>query len=290
MKITIKMLEEYERPREAINFLKAYYPDGATLLEIMESPYITSEIAHKFRKCFMFSEKEEKAYNALCQITNSKNVYYCDNVDISNLVISSKNVSNSCYVTQSQDIKDSEHIYDSRSINKSDNVLNSENVVRSYKVIESKMVNDSHDIIKGIDIDWCESITQSSTLSSCSFVYKSTNLVDCWFCGFMSNSKHCLFCYGLDGAEYYIFNEKVERKQFEKFREDLINQLNIESTELIKVHESSIISGKRFEFNYRFDSVFNGLSDEFFDWMRSMPNYTNEKTVGIFLTKKFENS
>lgn len=284
MKVTVELLERYNACAQGINFIKEKYPDGAEILEIAKDPNLPIEFAHFARKYFPLSEEEVEVYNQICRVVNSKKV------------LNSTGVYNSSYVFNSKEVVDSSNISDSSNIEDGTNINNSEWVRCSQEVWSSKFVNWSHKIIHSTNItnswqvahsshvDWGHNILYSIGIKDSSFIYKSHDLTHCDFCGFMVGSSDCMFCCGLEGARHQIFNKEVSEEEYRRAYEELLFQLEVEISKFIIINESRSIlkPTERFVYENRFDSIFNGLSDEFYGWISTLPNYNDEVFLNLF--------
>ena len=67
----------------------------------------------------------------------------------------------------------------------------------------------------------CYECMNSSGLHTCLFVRSSENCHDCLFCGDCHSCGNLIGCQGLWNQSYCIFNEKVSRKEWERFRDEL---------------------------------------------------------------------
>ena len=282
MKVTTELLEYYNAPEEYVEFLKGKYPSGIEFTQLVDSGLATTELLHYIRQYCELTEEEFKLYESFCNIKNSDNIWYSQTVSNSKNLYSSEGVVNSNFVRNSSDVYDSTNIYNSSFIKNSEEVAHSTDIKNSYKVMESQSIDYSHDIARSNQIAWSNNILNSSHLDDCSFVYKGNDLVDCHFCGFVNNSRRCLFCTNIKDKEYYIFNKEVSPAEYEEFKEILISKTEDEKSGLILINQSKHLSEERFRLNRRFDSIFNGLSKEFYGWVGTAPNYSDDVFLNLF--------
>lgn len=286
MKITVDLLKQYNACKQDIDFMQANYPNGAEAIEIMQREDVPLEFLHFGRQYLDVNDEEIQLYKQICRIDDkSRYIWYSNDVSNSTGLMHTHHVSNSSFVRDSFQINNSEHIYNSNNVFNCDDVAHSTNIKNSNKILESHDVAESKDVARSNLISWSSSILNSFLLEDCSFIYKSDNLKDCHFCGFMKNSKHCLFCTELEDEEYYIFNHKVSPSAYEKYREELLLQLQAETPSMINVFNTKYTAEERFELSVRFDNVFNGLSDVFYGWIGTLPNYSD----GVFIDLFFKN-
>jgi hypothetical protein len=81
-----------------------------------------------------------------------------------------------------------------------------------------------------------------------------------------------LFCESLDGVEYYIFNKPVDKDLYEMLEEQYLKymggQLNFIKEWPEDMAVSVYISPTR-----KFDDWYHTISDKFWKWARTLPNY-----------------
>ena len=287
MRITVDLLKQYNACKQGIDFMQANYPNGAEAIEIMQREDIPLEFLHFGRQYLDVNDEEIQLYKQICRIDdNSRNVWYSNDVNNSTGLMYTHHVNNSSFVRDSFQINNSNYIYNSSNISNCDNVAHSTNIKDSNKILESHDIAESNDVARSNFISWSSAILNSFLLEDCSFIYKSDNLKDCHFCGFMKNSKHCLFCTGLEDEEYYIFNHKVSPSTYEKYREELLLQLQAETPSMINIFNMKYTAEERFELSARFDNIFNGLSDIFYGWVSTLPNYSDEVFINLFFKNR----
>ena len=285
MKITVDLLKRYNADDSIIEFVSEKYPQGAEIIEVMEDSIskFGLDFLHFIKKYFPLNKGELIKYNELCDVEESMmNIWYSDHIYYSDNVARSSNVKDSSFIFESQNVFMGKDVYNSMNINSSANIFHSNNVKDSTKIIESHDVSDSISILRSSMIKWSSIIMNSFLIDGSEYIYKSENLNDCYFCGFCKNCKHCLFCSGLDGADYMIFNQKVSISEFELWREKLLIALEFESSKFIKIDASKHTVDERFEVSKRFDSIFEGLSSNFYGWTNSVLNYNEDIFLAIF--------
>ena len=267
--------------------MQANYPNGAEAIEIMQRKDIPLHFLHFGRQYLDVNDEEIQLYKQICRIDDkSRYIWYSNDVSNSTGLMNAHHVNNSSFVRDSFQINNSNHIYNSNNISNCDDIAHSTNVKDSNKILESHDIAESNDVARSNFISWSSSILNSFLLEDCSFIYKSDNLNDCHFCGFIKNSKHCLFCTELKDKEYYIFNHEVSPTVYEKYREELLLQLQAETPCMINVFSTKYTAEERFELSTRFDTVFNGLSDAFYGWIGTLPNYSDEIFINLFFKNR----
>lgn len=287
MRITSELLKKYDLSDEAIKSFNDKYPNGAEIIDVLNSGY-SVEYLHFIKKYFELSEEEEEAYLKACGIDrDSKDIWHCKDVTCSSDIVHSEKISHCRHIRVSENVSFSSYITNSKNIDTSKDIFFSSQIKNSYLIGDSKNVNRSNNVLNSNNVVSSDHITFSSTIQNSQFIYKSNDLIDCYFSGFMNNCKHCMFCIGLTDAEYYVFNKKVTRAQFERIREDLILMLSAEAcNQFITRDDSEYFSLSHFHYSNRFDSIFRGLSSEFIDWIKSLPEYNEDIFLQIFLSSE----
>ena len=280
MKITLELLKKYNTKKAHIEYLEGEGLIGKELIDLIDYE-VPVEILFHLRKYLKFDEEEEKAYNSFCHIESSSNIWNSISVKDSHDLMNSSFVENSTRVRNSRSVVDSICVYDSTKVRSSGDVVFSNEVYDSDMVLNSTRVFESEQVARSEDIVWSSNVFRSKNVRDSSFIYQSENIEDCDFCGFMKNSNHCMFSTNLEGKEYYIFNEKVSPQEFTQFKEALRERLATELPHMI-IAESDGEGGTRYVFAPRYDSVFNGLSKEFYGWVGTLPNYSDEKFIELF--------
>ena len=251
------------------------------------------DLFHYIRKYYRLSEVEYAAYCKCCRIKDCENVWDCTLSTNSKNLFHSYDIVNSSFIRDSSYICSSNNIYNTISAKFSNNIVHSSSIKNSNIIVESQEIDDSDNIARSNNISWSSVILNSARLNECSYTYMSQDLIDCHFCGFMKNSRHCMFCVGLEDKEYYIFNQQVTPMEYERIKEKLVSILEEETSKMIRVDESKHTAEERFKLNRRFDSVFNGLSSDFYGWVGTLPNYSDNAFVDLFFrdreTKTIEN-
>ena len=287
MRITVDLLKRYNACKQSIDFMQANYPNGAEAIEIMQRKDIPLHFLHFGRQYLDVNDEEIQLYKQICRIDDkSRYIWYSNDVSNSTGLMNAHHVNNSSFVRDSFQINNSNHIYNSNNISNCDDIAHSTNIKDSNKILESHDIAESNDVARSNFISWSSAILNSLLLEDCSFIYKSDNLNDCHFCGFIKNSKHCLFCTELEDKEYYIFNHEVSPTVYEKYREELLLQLQVETPCMINVFSTKYTAEERFELSTRFDNVFNGLSDAFYGWIGTLPNYSDEVFINLFFKNR----
>lgn len=283
MKITRDLLVKLRACQQGLDLLDKY-PDGATLTELADDPDTTLEDFYFARHYFHFSDEEMKIYNDHCQIKNcGGHVLRSAKITNSNWVYNSTDVQDSNYVGHGEKVIGSTEVANSIDIKRSNNIINSKNIGYSENVADSDNIYNSENVINSSYINWCGVINSSFMLDDCQFMYKCRNTKDSYFCGFVEDSNHCIFCNNIHGVEYQIFNKQVTQEEFNRVKEILLIQLQAENVDLLNVNEKNHLDA-RFSYDLRFDRMFEKLSEQFYGWVGSLPEYDEQVFFLLFFT------
>lgn len=279
MVVTKEMLEKYGAARSILDYFKETFDDKPTeFLEILGAAAPNFELIFLLREHERFSEEEFQQYELVCQVQNSDKIWCSRQIIDSKCVSYSFDVVGSNYVIRSTSVEDSEQVYSSQDVTDSEYVDHSQNVISSNIISDSQIVYHSSYVAQGKDISWSSFIFDSEHLSESNYVYRSENLKRCSCCGFMKNSEDCIFCSGLDGARYQIFNTEVDEDTFLRIKEELQDRLELEETKFF-VHKNY-----GYSYDKTLNGVFNGLSNDFYEWIKTIPGYTEDLKNLVFLS------
>ena len=292
MRITIDILKKYfvlnERYPALNNDIKLFeekYPNGIEFLDLTVNDFFTIERFHLFYRYLDLNAEEKDHYRKICEIDDdSSNFWDSTKIIKSNSIVRSSSVTSSKFVSDSKDIFKSNKVYNSESILKSHEILNSKKISNSSKVINSSDVDDSFNIQNCNHIGWSRNLLNSNYIEDSGYVYNSNNTNGTYCSGFLSNCNYCLFCSGLSDKSYYIFNKQVGQNIYEKYREELLERLSIETSDIIIVNDFTALE-QHTSISNRLDNIFNGLSDDFFEWVKTLPNYDDFLANSIFFKK-----
>ena len=283
MKVTSDLLLRLQAYKHWFEVLKKY-PSGAELTDLLQDTDLDLEDLYFARHYFNFSEEELKIYNERCKIIEcGGHVLRSFNINNSNWIYNSENIKNSNFVSNSENVLGSSEIKSAINVVGGTDIINSKDIKYSVSIADSDNISASHDIINSSYIDWSNIINSSSNLKDCEFCYKSQNLQDCHFCGFVTNSKHCIFCNNITDSEYQIFNKSVTINEFELVKSALSFQLDAEKVHLINIDENRHLDA-RFSYDLRFDRMFEQLSENFYGWVGSLPQFDEQIFLLLFFT------
>lgn len=285
MLVTTNILLSYNAPDEIIEYFESKYPDGIELEELFDNEE-KLELLHFVVKYLKISEQEKSKYNIRCKITDSENVYNSQLINGSRYIVNSVEVNYSELVHESQSIYYSKFIYNSSEVKDSVDVWESNGVYDSNKIMLSENIFDSEDIIYSQDVSWSQVINNSQNIEGAKAIYKSNNITNSFFCGFCNDLENSLFCLGIDGKNYQIFNKEVSPAVFERVREELLSKLLHEEFNFISVNAAGYYPEDRYKTSVRFDHMFENLSSEFYGWISTLPNYSEDIFLSLFFRRK----
>jgi len=275
MFLTVDILEKYKACPEGVSWFLRHFPDGAELMEVMNTRHIPLSFLDWGFLHLPTSQEEKKYYCEIVKISeDSTDIFESHQVTNSHVVTNSKDVQNSSYTYFSEDvsnshiishgirIKDSTYVSRSTAIFSSVNIINSTNIKNSNNISYSNYIINSHDIYK------------STLLTNSAFCLFSSNLQDCVFCSHMSNSNHCLFCYDMIDAQYCVFNKQIDKTTWEFIYEEFLDifenvHLNL-FTPWIKEDPNAIVT-----VNNNYQNMFIPIFGEkkYSNWVRNLPYY-----------------
>lgn len=286
MFITTDILRKHKACEQGIEYIQQFYPNGAEMLEIIQNHHTPKEMLHWGREHLTHTEEELVAYFTACEIVNSEGLWY------------SQRVCDSKYVVKSQDVKTSTYVFDSTDITDSIDVVNSENVLNCKQIFHSSMIDDSEKIFRGQNItnsiNICNStmvlnsknVIDSFSVFDSSEIIRGTNISNSYFCQDCKDIKHCIFCENLKDAEYCIFNKPVDKKYFEVFEKQYLKYLT-ELLDFIRDWPTETFTSARIAPTRKFDDWYHPVSDRFWKWARTLPNFDSTILYNITLIPDF---
>ena len=285
MLVTTNILLSYDASDSIVSYFEQKYPDGIEL-EKLFTEEDNLELLHFVVKYLKINEQEKNRYNRKCKIVDSTEVYNSKLVNGSKYIVNSEEVNYSELVHESQGIYYSKFVYNSREVKNSVDVWESSGVYDSNKIMLSENVFDSQDVIYSQDVSWSQVINNSQSIEGSKAIYKSNNITNSFFCGFCNNLENSLFCLGIDGKNYQIFNKDVNPAVFERVREELLSKLLSEEFNFISVNSAGYYPEDRYKTSVRFDHMFENLSSEFYGWVSTLPNYSEDLFLSLFFRRK----
>lgn len=283
MKITVNSLTIYGAPQELISYFEKTYPNGEEVEKIFADSNL--DLLHFIVKYFDLSKETKQLYEDKCEIETSSNVYNSKKVSRSKYIVGSSNIDCCGMVHDSENVSASTYIYNSTNVSSSSDVWESRNVQSSSKIMLSSEVLSSSDVLSSQNIYGSEVINNCSFIEGAKAIYKSNNLTNSYFCGFCNNLNNSIFCLNLNDKNYQIFNKDVDPNTFEVVREELLAKLVDEDFKFITVNPAGYYPEDRYKTSIRFDYMFENLSSDFYGWVGSLPNYSEELFLSLFFKR-----
>lgn len=282
MKVTSDLLLNYGAPDAYIQYIDDNYKSEVELDELFAREDTPIDLLHFVVKYWKMPPAPYTNYLNKCQIVSSEKVYESEDIADSLSIVSSKHISDSNWVQNSINVEGSENVYGSEKVKDSKDVWNSQNVTNSFNIIASKNIISASEVLYSDNISWSHTINCSNDVSESIAIYKSSHVLHSFFCGFCENISNSLFCINQTFQNYQMFNAPVDPLTFERTLEELTARLQNENFNFIRVDESGYYPQQRYINSVRFDSMFKNLSPEFYGWIGTLPNYSEEVFLRLF--------
>ena len=266
-------------PPEFLEEFDKNFPEGAEDLDIFSRAGVDKDFLQWFGNKVPLTSTAREAFHGRMGIIDSdyvirsRTVVRSSHVMNSYNVFSSKGIFNSEHIWTSEDVVNSEDIRASRQIFSSDFVDNSTQVLNSQAIARSLGVVNSNAVRNSNHIHGCSGVRYSS------FIATSANVEYCISCDRTTNLKHSMFCTDINGGDYLLFNkptdEKIlqqvvrDREQFGYFAPNMDWPIELRYATLPDIRACALI---RYE----------NAPKEFFEWVRTLPNYDPEIATKIF--------
>lgn len=279
--------------REGIEFFDRHFKQPATLEEILALRHLPPHIIYWGYAYIGFDsdpevrEREYQAYEKALAIKNSDTYYESNNLTNCSAIVSSNHIVNSNNVFNSSFVSDSHDIYESQNINNSFEVFKSSMIKSCNKIYCSDSIGESENIAKGSNIFNSKNIFFSNNINDSTMLRSCENVKNCHFSSNVKDSTNCLFCSDLTGGDHLIFNKEVnpifydmiyeQYKQF-VFCPKYTNNYSIGTYSNIKI----ILM-------MDFSKHYNNIPEDFFEWIKTLPNYSDEILYNITCLPKFFN-
>ena len=272
MFITAEILKKHKACDQGIKYVERFYPNGVEMIDIIRDKHINKEFLHWGREHLTNGPEELAAYCESCNITEAEGFWY------------SVNVHNSKYVVKSKDVKDSRSIFESSGIINCKDVVNTDEAESSSQIFYSTMIDGSSKVCKGNNIvsstNICNStmVVRSINVIDSSTVFDSSEIIGCntvsssHFCQKCTDISNCLFCDGLSSAEYHIFNKPVDPKMYELFEKQYLKYMSA-YLNFITEWPADLVAGAYVTPTRKFDDWFHPITDKFWKWVRTLPNF-----------------
>ena len=292
MFLTLEYLEKNKACENGKKWFAKYFPEGAELTEILQhrSVRFSPEFLHWGYNHLVSTPEERELYWQAIKVNCEKRdtIFESDNVvdseyisksskvENSEYVFSSKKVTNSQTIVTSENVENSEDIFASSFIQDSNHIINSQNTTNSSYISSSTFVIDSHDLVNG------ENIENSAFLAGFS-KGQVENIKNSYFIFNGANLNNCLFCSNLFNKEFYLFNKPISQS--------IYTQIVTQLSKLLKGYHMCIIQEswpeKQIPINMpsmqqNFSKIWGELPQDFFEWLKTLPNYSEDIVKNIF--------
>ena len=196
-----------------------------------------------------------------------------DKVEGSRFVLHSRNVFDSSDIYGSSFIHTSEQVYDSEYVDHGKQIAFSKNVDHSTNIVLSKFIIDSRNIFDCFDI------------SESSEIYRSTGVTKSRFCSDSVGINNCLFCHSARGLEYCVFNKPIDERRYEFILRQYQN-FELFLNYLAEWPKDLVIYTPPRE-HQNFDIHYTTIPNEFWEWIKNLPNYDPAILYNITMDPKF---
>ena len=272
MLITAELLERYGACERGVEYVRHFYPNGASMIDIINDKNVEKEMLHWGRTKLSHSDEELAAYCKACGIVNSEGFWYSIDVRDSKNVIKSKGVERCERVFYSNDVTNSFDVVNGDFVDDSSQIFTSSMVDKSNKILHCANVSASENICFSTVVARSRNIYESKNVFDSSEIVRCDNVTASYFCQDCKNIKHCLFCAGIDDVEYHVFNQPVDKERFELFLQQYLRFMNVmlefspEWPENLCVAHAPSTSKRPFDW-------FKPVSSKFWKWARTLPGY-----------------
>ena len=213
-------------------------------------------------------------------------------------IYESENIKDSKYVVESFDVSNSSHIFDSTNIFNSRDIVGCDEVTNSKQVFLSSMVDNCEKVIKSTNVSDSKNICDSSMVSESADIFKSSNifssyqierskdLTDVYFSSQVEGISHCLFCFGAKDSSYLLFNKPIDQARFELIKKQYKKYFDSYLVFATGWHRE-LSSATIPRTHYNFNSHYANLSDKFWKWVESLPNFDKQILYNITINARF---
>ena len=202
------------------------------------------------------------------------NYYNCHNIQDSQYVTNSDGVDSSSFVHKSTDVSHCSDIYQCDDVTNSSLVFNSQFVYDSEKIFGGTNIVKSCNVLHSARVFNSANIYVCSDINSCSELHHCEKMENSFFCANSMNLKHCLFCTSIEHKEYQIFNKPVSKDAFEIILAQYMRQTKDIELDYLREPwpENMLVPSLPNPFNWH-NKHYQQLSEKFWRWARSVPNY-----------------
>lgn len=275
MFVTNDILEKYKACESGKRLFNKIYPNGVDISTLLDNKHIPFEVLHWGEEYLPVSKEELKKYYERVNVINST---YCKK---SNDVINSRYIFKSYNIKESEVINLSSNIKNSRVITNCQYVddslsINTSNYIRNCTLVaDSKNVNNSNNIAKSSEINFCDNLFNCVNLKNCNTVYNSSFCTLSCFSSFLTECTRVLFCTSIEHKNDMLFNKSIPSEVFYNVYKEFKKRIKEEKIELIILLQPLFSFYSNCEVQSNFQKMFQYLSNDFKEWIKTLPNYNN---------------
>ena len=288
MFVTYDLLEKYNACESAKRFFQRFYPNGVEILELLANKDVPKEILFWGEENLSVSKEELEKFNEVCGIKNSTRVFRSYNIEDSDLISNSSNISASKVIKFCKFINNSNVCFSSNDVEKGSFIFNSSEIGNSEYCLNASNIEDSVDISASSNITNCSHIYNSHYMGHAIMVYGSTLSESCYFSSSLKNCKKCLFSIDQESKEHLLFDQPISEMVYQQVLRALLIKLKHETIKLYTEKKDDFL-GTLIEPKIDFSTFFNELSPEFWEWVKTLPNFDNFIMYQIALQKELLN-
>lgn len=295
MLLTTEILERFNACDAGIKWFSQNYPNGGNPLDIAKSGKIDASFLHWAFDNLELTEEEKQCYRTIMLIDDKSvlsTIKYSSNIKCSSHILRSSEISDSTYIADSINIIQSSVVGKSKKVIGSQQIYGCYNIDNSQKIVYSNDVKESYNIVSSNNIVNSNSIFYGEQVFNSFAVYGTEehlarNIQNSAFIAKSSELEYCMFCANLQNKKYHLFNQPISEEEFLKIKTALDFFLQkFESNYLEHWYEVGEMPWRppvslSQKFHYR------KLSDEFWEWVQTLPGYRPELLYCITLNPFF---
>ena len=191
----------------------------------------------------------------------------------SNIIVDSNKVCDSINIIDSTNVQKSVNIYNSHWVQESSDVYSSSTVIKSEKVVLSKNVEQGFNIIDSNICSKSSNVKNSSEVLESNGILYSKKTTKSAFLMRCENMTNCYFCCDVTNGDNLLFNKPVEPMFFNFVTARLQDFLKDMRLNFVEDWPNELYIGKDPSIKYSFKIIFECLTNEFMEWVKSLPNY-----------------
>ena len=287
MFLTIEELKDKKPCASGYKYFLKNFPNGAEIMDVLNDKNIPTQVVHWGMENLPLSKEEINRANEVLNNVDSSDFYCCSNLKNCSYITNSDFITSSRFVHGSKYVDNSSTVVDSNDVNNSSLVFKSEFVNDSNKVNVSTSIRNSTNINDSSSIIDSRNICESTDILGSGELFRCNNLTDSYFCSNSRDLNNCLFCYDIVGADYYIFNKKVDERRYKAYLEEYKNLMKDIFFDYVEEWYEDPIVKVLLKQNIRWDKHYIPITDRFWKWAKTLPNYDTKILYSITLNSEF---